>query len=143
MFNISVKKALKEMPKAAIKSIYDELQQLHSKGVWKGVKPTFKHKKKVIKSFLFLKEKFDSAGAFVKLKSRLVAGGHMQDTSELLYEQVHSPTASLAHVFMIASLAARDHRHVKTSTSLAHTSMPTSLVMECSWRSIERSQTAS
>jgi len=33
----------------------------------------------IIKSFLFIKEKFKSDGTFDKFKSRFVAGGHMQD----------------------------------------------------------------
>ena len=38
----------------------------------------------------------------------------MQVTSELLYEQIHSPTASLPHLFIVACLAARDKAHIKT-----------------------------
>jgi transcription elongation factor GreA-like protein len=84
VFNISVKAAMKSMPKEAIASMYKELHQLLSKEVFFGIKPSFKHKKKVIKSFLFLKEKFKSDGSFDKLKSRLVAGGHMQNREEIL-----------------------------------------------------------
>jgi transcription elongation factor GreA-like protein len=94
IFNISVKAAMKSMPEAAISSMYKELHQLLSKGVFIGIQPNFKHNKKVIKSFLFLKEKFKPDGSFDKLKSRLVAGGHMQNREEILYEDRNSPTAS-------------------------------------------------
>jgi hypothetical protein len=114
VFNISVKKAMRTMPKEAIKSMYKELSQLHEKNVFQGLQPSFKHKKKVIKSFLFLKEKVTSTGAFDKLKSRLVAGGHMQDRSDILYEDINSPTAALSHLMIVAAIAARDHRKVKS-----------------------------
>lgn len=114
IFNISVKKALNIMPKDAIKSIYKELYQLHNKKVFQGVLPGMKSVKKTIKSFMFLKEKYTSTGEFDKLKARLVAGGHMQDRSEMLYEDISSPTAHLSHLFIIAVIAARDNRYVKT-----------------------------
>lgn len=114
IFNLTIKKAMKLMPKAAVEALFAEILQLHEKNVLLGVKPSFKIKKKIIKSFLFLKEKFLSTGIFDKLKARLVAGGNMQDRSEMMYEDISSPTASLSHLMTIASIAARDGRHVKT-----------------------------
>ena len=102
------------MPKNAIASMYKEVDQMLNKGVWKGVKPSFKYKKKVIKSFMFLKEKFDASGKFEKLKSRLVAGGHMQDRTFMTDDDSSSPTATLSSIFTIASIAARDRRHIRT-----------------------------
>ncbi len=61
---------------------------------------------------LFIKENFTSTGAFEKLKARLVAGGHMQDKS--IYDDVSSPTVSTAATFLIAAIAAQEHRHVAT-----------------------------
>jgi hypothetical protein len=69
IFNISVKAAMKSMPEAAISSMYKELHQLLRKGVFIGIQPNFKHNKKVIKSFLFLKEKFKPDGSFDKVKT--------------------------------------------------------------------------
>ena len=114
VLNISVKKAMKSMPKHAIKSMFKELQQMVDKNVFKGVKPSYKHQKKVIKSFMFLKEKFTSDGTFDKLKSRLVAGGHMQDRDSILYEDSSSPTAIIPFLMMVAAIAAKEKRHVKT-----------------------------
>ena len=111
--HLSVKKALAQMPKPAIQSMYKELLQLHDKGVWTPQRPTFKHKKKVIKSFMFLKEKFLSDGSFEKLKSRLVAGGHMQDRGLAMFEDISSPTAQLPFIFMIAAIAAKERRHTR------------------------------
>ena len=66
------------MPKEAIKSMFKEVKQMVDKKVWKGVNlasTSYKHQKKVIKSFMFLKEKFKSNGLFEKLKARLVGSG--------------------------------------------------------------------
>jgi hypothetical protein len=114
IFNISVKKALKTMPEVAINSIYKEILQMSKKKVFHGVKPSFKHDKRVIKSFMFLKEKFTSDGKFDKLKARLVAGGHMQDRDFILYEDTNSPTAAIPFIMIIACIAAKEQRHVKT-----------------------------
>ena len=53
-------------------------------------------------SFMFLKEKYNSEGDFDKLKSRLVAGGKMQDRSEYT-------------VYMVAAIAAKENRKVGTA----------------------------
>ena len=57
---------------------------------------------------------FKSDGSFEKLKARLVGGGHMQDRELIPDELQSSPTASLPFVFMVAAIAARDGRHVRT-----------------------------
>ena len=58
-----------------------------------------------------MKEKFKPDGQFDKLKSRLVAGGHMQDRD--LYPDKSSPTPSINSVFIIAALAAhREQRYL-------------------------------
>lgn len=114
VFNISVKQALKTMPEQALASMLKELTQLHEKSVFKPIPASVKPTKKVIKSFMFLKEKFFSDGTFDKLKSRLVAGGHMQDRSEVLYEDIASPTANLSHLMIVAAIAAKEGRKVKT-----------------------------
>ena len=111
--HLTVKKALSQMTKKAIQSMHKELFQLHDKGVWTPQRPTFKHQKKVIKSFMFLKEKFSSDGSFEKLKSRLVAGGHMQDRGLAMFEDISSPTAQLPFIFMIAAIAAKERRHTR------------------------------
>ena len=95
--------------------MYREIRQLDDKKVFhpravEGL--TRKQLKKVIRSSLFLKEKYNPAGLFEKLKARLVAGGHMQDRS--LYDDVSSPTVSTETVFLVAAIAAQEKRHVVT-----------------------------
>lgn len=57
----------------------------------------------------FLKEKHDSDGNLVKLKARLVAGGHMQDRN-LYTGETSSPTASIHSVFTILSIGVTEGR---------------------------------
>jgi hypothetical protein len=70
-------------------------------------------KKKIIRSSMFLKEKYLADGTFDKLKARLVAGGDMQDKT--LHGDISSPTVGLSSLFMIAAIAAKERRHVATT----------------------------
>ena len=49
-------------------------------------------KESIITSSMFLKDKYTADGKFDKLKSRLVAGGHLQDRN--IYDNGSSPTVS-------------------------------------------------
>ena len=83
--------------------------------VWEGVKLdslTHIQKRKIITSSMFLKDKYHADGKFDNLKSRLVAGGHLQDRN--IYNNGSSSTASTSSIFMIAALAAREGRAVAT-----------------------------
>ena len=73
---------------------------------------TYIQKRKMIPSSMFLKDKYHTDGKFDKLKSRLVAGGHLQDRN--IYNNGSSATASTSSIFMIAALAAREGRAVAT-----------------------------
>jgi hypothetical protein len=67
----------------------------------------------MIRSFMFLKEKYNSEGDFDKLKSRLVAGGNMQDRSEYTEAETSSPTVSLSSVYSISFLRSPQRRIVR------------------------------
>ena len=113
--HITVSKALQKLGRRALKSMVEELHQFDEKSVGIPVrKHDLSHKqlKAVIRSSMFLKEKFLSTGEFEKLKARLVAGGHMQDKS--LYEDLSSPTVATTAVFMIAAIAAKENRKAVT-----------------------------
>ena len=66
--------------------------------------------KKVIRSLMFLKTKFDGLGRFEKIKARLVANGKQQDRE--LYPDTYSPTVGLQAVLMCLTLAAAEGRKV-------------------------------
>ena len=114
---IALKKALKTMPRAAVRAAALELLQADDKGTMKGVLKknlSLKQLKRIIRSSLFFKMKYDSSGKFEKLKARLVAGGNMQDRSLYDASETSSPTASLSSVYMVAALAAMEGRSVAT-----------------------------
>jgi hypothetical protein len=63
--------------------------------------------KNVITSSIFLKDKYDAANKFLKLKARLVAHGNRQIIDEVFgAKATDSPTVSLAGVFILLHLAA-------------------------------------
>jgi hypothetical protein len=82
---LSVKQGLRRHGKFAKRAIRKEFDQLFKKkAVLKPVKRSDlsgKQRRKIIRSSMFLKEKFDGMGKFEKLKGRLVADGRMQDRS--------------------------------------------------------------
>ena len=67
-----------------------------------------KQRKKVMRSCMSLKEKFNSHGEFLKLKSRLVANGKQQERTEI--DKANSPTARLAALFISLVIAAHEDR---------------------------------
>ena len=108
VMNITVTRAIEELGDEARESISKELRQLWEKKAWTPVnvkKLKSDQRRRVIRSSMFLKQKFDAEGNHDKLKSRLVAGGHMQDKS--LYEDLSSPTAALMTVLLVCAIAAR------------------------------------
>jgi hypothetical protein len=116
-FRISVKAGVKRFGRRARDAILKELTSINGKGVFEPVlldALSMSQKKKLIRGFIFLKEKFLPNGDFDKLKARLVAGGHLQDKSIYADDEIASPTASLQSIFMAATLAAREKRSVMT-----------------------------
>ena len=74
--NISVKEALEGGNREACRAaIVTELNNMLKYRVWKPVKGHVDGK--IIYSKMFLKQKFDSAGRFEKIKARLVVGGNL------------------------------------------------------------------
>jgi hypothetical protein len=79
-----VQAALKQFGSFADEAIMKELMQLHDKKVFVGKhfrSLSLKERRNIIRSSMFLKEKYDAMGGFEKMKARLVAGGDMQDKS--------------------------------------------------------------
>ncbi len=114
-FKMSVKAAMRTRPKEALPVIRAKLQQMHDKSVWHGVhlrNLSKAQKRAIIRSSMFLKDKYFASGAFEKFKACLVAGGDQQDRT--MYEDLAAPTAATANVFAMAALAAREKRVVRT-----------------------------
>ena len=112
-FKISITAALRDRGDEARSVIMAELQQMLDKKVWHGVRTndlTTNERKAVIRSSMFLKDKFTASGVFDKIKARLVAGGDQQDKE--LYDNLSSPTASTTSVLAVAAIAAREGRSI-------------------------------
>jgi hypothetical protein len=114
-FILTIDKAVTQLGDKALESMYKELSGLHKKSVFTQVllrNLSDEQRRKIISSKMFLKEKFFPSGLFDKLKSRLVAGGHMQDRGDYGEEETSSPTVSLTSVYLVTSMAARERRKV-------------------------------
>lgn len=116
-YSLSVDEALEMFGDKADESLTKELTSLDKKEVFEQVwlrSLTREQRRAIIRSRMFLKEKFLSTGIFDKLKARYVAGGHMQNRELYTEEETSSPTIALQSVYMIASIAAREKRKVRT-----------------------------
>ena len=119
VFMATVKSAVKMHGRAALISMLKEIKSIAvDKAAFIPVNPrhlSYDEMKRIIPSFLFLKEKFDPNGNFEKLKSRLVAGGHMQNKSEYEVSETSSPCVATQSVLITAAIAAKERRHVVTA----------------------------
>ena len=113
VMNISVNEALRTRGKDAECVILKEFEQMVEKKVWAPVnvqRLPSEEKARIIRSSMFLKEKFLASGKFEKLKARLVAGGDQQDKT--LYDDLPAPTVGTSSVFTLLSIAASEGRKV-------------------------------
>ena len=115
MMNMTVTEGVQKLGEIAVDSIRKELQQMCDKNVWEAVhlnSLSYDQRKSIITSSMFLKDKYTADGKFDNLKSRLVAGGHLQDRN--IYDNGSSPTVSTTSVFIVAAFAASENRAVAT-----------------------------
>ena len=108
-FVVPARMAMKERPEEALPVILSELQQHLDTPNWHPVRwssLTPEEKKNVLRSKVFMKDKFTASGAFDKYKARMVAGGNRDD--------LRSPTIATSHVLTIAALVAKECRIVMT-----------------------------
>jgi hypothetical protein len=107
LMNLSVGAAIRNFGDTAKQACKAELVQLfvEKKALvpvdWK--KLSNGQKKKVVRSHMFLREKYED-GQFVKMKGRIVADGRMQDRA--IYTNYSSPTAKTRSVMTCIKLAA-------------------------------------
>jgi hypothetical protein len=101
-YNISIPEAYAQLDADEVESsILTEFANMEKFHVWDYVKDSdvpVRHKKLIIPSKMFLKKKYDASGMYLKLKSRLVAGGHRQH--EATFSATSSPTVDISSVFL-------------------------------------------
>jgi hypothetical protein len=115
IYATKLEKAIQKYGDAGKDSIVTEIRQLHDFGSFAPVNVdnlNSDQRKRIIRSLIFLKEKYTPTGEFDKLKARLVARGDQQDKS--LYEVLSSPTVALSSIFIISWLIAGNSFKVGT-----------------------------
>ena len=103
---ISVKKALLVDERKTIAAIMDEVKNMLDYKVGHYVHQkdlTYQQNHNILRSFMFIKQKFFPDGTMDKLKARLVADGSQQGRH--LYDLVSSATVSLQVVFLLFNIA--------------------------------------
>jgi len=115
--NLQDKVALERFGKAAYDSIKEELEQLFVKK--KALVPVLYRDIArvnlyfpILRSHMFLREKFNALGVFEKIKARLVADGSSQDREDFDDEVISSPTACIESIFNMLKLVAVEKRHL-------------------------------
>jgi hypothetical protein len=112
-YRMYIKEAIDKWKDKAIVAIREELQQMIDKQVWKVLpRKEIPRSAKIIPCFMFLKEKNNADGSLERIKARLVAGGHVQDSK--VYGDTSSPTADLTSVFTVFTIAAKENMKVVT-----------------------------
>ena len=117
-YHISVKEAVNKFSKKAVKSMVKEVINVYGNG--KNITPirvkdlTHKQRKGIIRSMMFLKDKYLPTGEFEKLKARLVALGNFQDRSLFGDEDTASPTVSLLSLLALVTKSHSEGRVFKT-----------------------------
>ena len=115
LYHISLKRGMSLFGNAAEQAVAKEIQSMMSKEVFEPVdikKLSKPERAAIIRSSIFLKEKFKADGSFDKLKARLVADGSMQEKS--LYASLTSPTVSTTSLLCLLSLFAAEGRQLST-----------------------------
>jgi len=115
--NLRIKVVLERFGKVAYDSIKEELEQLFVKK--KALAPVLYSDIArvnlyfpILRSHMFLREKFNALAVFEKIKARLVADGSSQDREDFDDEEISSPTACLESIFNMLKLVAVEKRHL-------------------------------
>jgi hypothetical protein len=109
---MSVKVGIKKHGQAALKSLFEELKQLHDKGVFEAIDQnalTEAQLKRILRTLLFMKEKRDG-----RLKSRLCVDGSKQTLFGTSVDP-SSPTVLPESIFLSLAIDAAEERIVKTA----------------------------
>jgi histone deacetylase 1/2 len=115
--HISLRRGLSLYGVDAERSIQQEILNMINKDVFIPVRITSlssEERRRIIRSSIFLKEKFKANGTFDKLKARLVADGSMQERSVYATDELSSPTVATISVMCMLAIAAKERRSLST-----------------------------
>ena len=115
--HISLRRGLSMYGAAAERSIQQEILNMKNKDVFAPVRISSlspAKRRRIIRSSIFLKEKFKADGTFDKLKTRLVADGSMQERSVYETDELSSPTVATISVMCMLAIAAKERRKLST-----------------------------
>lgn len=113
----TIKKALKmtgEKSKLAMTAAIAELKQIDDKGSWhpKLLNELRRSElKKIVRTFMFVIDKFKPSGELDKVKARLVAMGNMQNPDDIKMD-TSAPTVNTSSVMIMACVNAKEDRWV-------------------------------
>ena len=105
--HLSVAAARRLHGQLADDAVAEELSQLVKMRAFTPV-PRHTARGRPLRSSIFLKEKLDPKGVFVRLKARLVANGAQQDRST--FDDLSSPTVGMPALFAMLAIAAKERR---------------------------------
>ncbi len=116
--NMSVKQAVRESGDLAKEAVRKEISQMIERKVWERVSARdidwADKNNQVIPSSIFLKNKFDASGNFIKIKARLVANGNFEKDTLMDKFQHASPTVCLNIVTIMLQVAAVKKLNIRT-----------------------------
>ena len=113
--HFSVKTSLEKFGEKAEEAIKKELMQMINHKVFHAVSYAnipLEERRKIIRSHMFIKEKFLPNGDFEKIKARLVADGRGQDAVH--DSEKTSPTVSVSSIFLLAAIAGAKNMSIAT-----------------------------
>jgi hypothetical protein len=116
LYHISLRRGLSLFGDSAEQAVAKEVQSMMKKEVFEPIdikKLTSSERRAIIRSSIFLKEKFKPDGSFDKLKARLVADGSMQDKQ--IYDSLTSPTVSTTSLMCLLALFSAEGRILSTT----------------------------
>jgi hypothetical protein len=132
---VSARKARETFGESGVRAIEEEISALLKKKVFSAVLKSSlsdTQRKKIIRMSCFVRDKVDPQGNLLKIKARLVAGGHMQDKSIYTSSEISSPTVSISSVFSIISAGVSEGRKFMKfdiSTAYLNADMPDEVFM--------------
>ena len=100
----------------AMEAAIAELKQIDDKGSWTPVLKqnlSREERKGIVRTFMFVIDKFTPSGELLKVKARLVAMGNMQDPAGITMD-TSAPTVDITSVLVMAAITAAEGRYKMT-----------------------------